>query len=108
MHSITDVLHHAIQQAASKGLCLCLLLLCFSAGRKAEAQVNTQQVMLMGRAALYYDDYVTAIQYFNTVLEAKPYLADALYYRAVAKVSLEDYESAHADLQQAILFNPFQ
>lgn len=111
MYSITDVLHHSIlyiRQAASKGRCLCLLLLCFLAGQKAEAQVNTQQVMIMGRAALYYDDYVTAIQYFNTVLEAKPYLADALYYRAVAKVSLEDYESADADLQQAILFNPFR
>lgn len=94
---------------AGKGLCFCLLSLCFSLiPQKALSQVNTQQVLLMGRAALYYDDFITAIHYFNTVLEAKPYLADALYYRAVAKFSLEDYESAQADLDQAVLFNPFR
>lgn len=94
---------------AGKGLCFCLLSLCFSLiPQKALSQVNTQQVLLMGRAALYYDDFITAIHYFNTVLEAKPYLADALYYRAVAKFSLEDYESAQSDLDQAVLFNPFR
>lgn len=95
--------------AAGKNVCFCLLLLCFfMVPRAAFAQVNTQQVMLMGRAALYYDDYVTAIRYFNTVIEAKPYLAEAFYYRAVAKFSLEDYDSAENDLDQAILFNPFR
>lgn len=103
-----NVLHHIARMAAGKGRGLCLLLLWFLAPPCATAQVNTQQVMLMGRAALYYDDYVTAIQYFNTVLEAKPYLSDAFYYRAVAKFSLEDYESAEHDLQQAVLFNPFR
>ena len=28
--------------------------------------------MRMGRSALYYDDYVTALNYFNRVLEASP------------------------------------
>lgn len=94
---------------AGKGLCFCLLSLCFFyIPQVAFSQVNTQQVLLMGRAALYYDDYITAIHYFNTVLEAKPYMADALYYRAAAKFSLEDYESAQADLDQAVLFNPFR
>lgn len=94
---------------AGKGLCFCLLSLCFfHIPQVAFSQVNTQQVLLMGRAALYYDDYITAIHYFNTVLEAKPYMSDALYYRAAAKFSLEDYESAQADLDQAVLFNPFR
>lgn len=61
----------------------------------------------MGRAALYYDDYVTALHYFNSAIEARPYMAEAYYYRAYAKFSLEDYGSAEDDLTQAILFNPF-
>ena len=61
----------------------------------------------MGRAALYYDDFTTAIHYFSAAIGAKPYLAEAYYYRAYAKFSLDDYESAVADLDQAINFNPF-
>ena len=29
------------------------------------AQVNTDRVMMIGKNALYYEDYVLAIQYFN-------------------------------------------
>lgn len=61
----------------------------------------------MGRSALYYDDYTTAIHYFNAAISAKPYLAEAYYYRAYAKFSLDDYESAVDDLNHAINFNPF-
>lgn len=77
-------------------------------GVTVRAQINTTQVMQMGRAALYYDDYVTAIHYFNSVLDAKPYLSDAYYYRGHAKFQLEDYEGAERDLIQAIAFNPFR
>lgn len=87
---------------------LCLLLLGVLTFLRVEAQINTTQVVQMGRAALYYDDYVTAIHYFNSVIEAKPYLAEAYYYRAYAKFSLEDYESAEQDLDKAIVFNPFR
>lgn len=87
---------------------LCLLLLGVWAFCRVDAQINTTQVIQMGRAALYYDDYVTAIHYFNSVIEAKPYLAEAYYYRAYAKFSLEDYESAEQDLDRAIVFNPFR
>lgn len=61
----------------------------------------------MGRSALYYDDYTTAIHYFNAAISAKPYLAEAYYYRAYAKFSLDDFESAVDDLDRAIDFNPF-
>lgn len=63
--------------------------------------------MLLGRSALYYDDYITAIHYFSTAIEAKPYLAEAYYYRAYAKFSLDDFQSAVDDLDRAISFNPF-
>ena len=49
----------------------------------ATAQVNTERVMLIGRNALYFEDYVLAIQYFNQVIGSKPYLAAPYYYRGM-------------------------
>ena len=71
------------------------------------AQINTDRVMLIGRNALYYDDYVLSIQYFNEVINAKPYLYEPYYFRAVAKLYLEDYSGAESDCSEAIKLNPF-
>ena len=49
------------------------------------AQFNTDRLLTTGRSALYYEDYVLSIQYFNQAIAAKPYLYDPWYYRAVAK-----------------------
>ena len=38
----------------------------------AVAQINTEQVLNIGRNALYFDDYILAIQYFNQVIAQKP------------------------------------
>ena len=50
------------------------------------AQINTDRVMLMGRNALYYEDYVLAIQRFNSVISAKPYLAEPYFYSGAGKI----------------------
>lgn len=71
------------------------------------AQLNTDRVILIGRNALYYDDYVLSIQYFNEVINAKPYLYEPYYFRAVAKFYLEDYNGAENDCSEAIELNPF-
>jgi len=63
--------------------------------------------MSVGRTALYFDDYVLSIQYFNQVINAKPYLAEPYFYRAVAKLSLEDYRGAEQDCSNALSRNPF-
>ena len=63
--------------------------------------------MLIGRNALYYDDYVLSIQYFNEIINAKPFLYDPYYFRAVAKFYLEDYHGAETDCSKAIDLNPF-
>ena len=42
------------------------------------AQINTDRMMLMGRNALYYEDYVLSIRRFNMVISAK-----LLFVRAV-------------------------
>ena len=39
------------------------------------AQVNTDQVLRIGQNALYFDDYMLSIQYFNQAISSKPYLA---------------------------------
>lgn len=71
------------------------------------AQINAEQVMRVGINALYFEDYVLSIQYFNRSIEAKPYLAKPYFYRAIAKLNLEDYRGAEADASEAIDRNPF-
>ena len=36
------------------------------------AQFNTNRLMATGRNALYYEDYVLSIHYFNQAINAKP------------------------------------
>ncbi len=86
-------------------LVACLCLLFTSLG--AYAQINTDQVMNIGRNALYFEDYILSIQYFNQVIAAKPYLAEPYFFRAVAKINLEDYRGAEEDATLCIERNPF-
>lgn len=71
------------------------------------AQINTEQVLKIGRNALYFEDYVLSIQYFNQVIAAKPYLAQPYFFRALAKFNLDDFIGAEADVSTAIEHNPF-
>lgn len=83
-------------------------MLCALAGViGASAQINTDQVMRIGRNTLYFEDYVLSIQYFNQVINAKPHLAQPYFYRAIAKLNLEDYLGAEVDASLAIERNPF-
>lgn len=63
--------------------------------------------MAIGRNALYFEDYVLSIQYFNQVVNAKPYLADPYFYRGLAKINLDDFQGAESDCSEAIERNPF-
>ena len=71
------------------------------------AQINTDQVLQIGRNALYFEDYVLSIQYFNQVIAAKPYLAQPYFFRALAKYNLDDFKGAEEDASIAIEHNPF-
>ena len=73
----------------------------------ASAQLNTDRLTAIGRNALYFEDYVLSIQYFNQVIRLKPYLAEPYILRAIAKVQLEDWEGALEDCDRAIEINPF-
>ena len=63
-------------------------------------------MMIIGRNALYFEDYILSIQYFNRVIQSKPYLAEPYLYRAIAKLSLEDFLSAEEDCTAALERNP--
>ena len=82
--------------------CLLSFVLC-----PAKAQLNTDRITAIGRNALYFEDYVLSIQYFNQVIHLKPYLAEPYFYRAIAKIQLEDYQGALRDCNSAIDRNPF-
>lgn len=71
------------------------------------AQINTDRVMMIGRNALYFEDYVLSIQYFNQVINAKPYLHEPYFYRGLAKLNLDDFNGAEQDCSEAIGKNPF-
>lgn len=71
------------------------------------AQVNTEQVLRIGQNALYFEDYMLSIQYFNQAIQAKPYLAQPYFLRAIAKLNLEDYSGAEADASTAVRLNPY-
>ena len=86
---------------------LMLVLIAVAAALGAQAQINTDQVVNIGRNALYFEDYILAIQYFNQAIKAKPFLAEPYFYRSVAKISLEDYQGAEQDAGMAIERNPF-
>ncbi len=73
----------------------------------AQAQINTDQVMRIGQNALYFEDYMLSIQYFNQVITAKPYLAQPYFFRAIAKLNLDDFRGAEEDASLAIERNPF-
>lgn len=73
----------------------------------ALAQINTDRVMLMGRNALYYEDYVLSIQRFNMVINARPYLSEPYFYRGLAKFYLEDYTGAETDCSTSLDLNPY-
>ncbi len=73
----------------------------------SSAQINADQVTRIGQNALYFEDYMLSIQYFNQAIQAKPYLAQPYLFRAIAKLNLEDYRGAEADASKALELNPY-
>lgn len=72
------------------------------------AQINAEQVLSIGKNVLSMDDYMLSIQYFNQAIKAKPYLSDPYFFRALAKLNLDDYAGAEADCSLAIINNKFK
>ena len=64
------------------------------AALSASAQYRVDRLVTAGRSALFYEDFVLSIKYFNLAIGAKPYLYEPWYYRSVAKFNLDDYMGA--------------
>ena len=84
-----------------------ILILLLMRAVSVSAQINTEQMTLIARNALYYDDYALSIQYLNQVISAKPYLYEPYFYRGLAKFYLEDFYGAESDCSKAISLNPY-
>ncbi|MDE6827035.1 MAG: tetratricopeptide repeat protein [Paramuribaculum sp.] len=85
-----------------------IIILCWAVcSFAAYGQINVDQVVRVGRNAMYFEDYVLSIQYFNQAIDAKPYLAKPYFYRAVAKYNLDDMRGAAQDATMAIERNPY-
>ena len=74
---------------------------------KLSGQTNTDGVITIGRNALYYEDYALSIQYFNKAIQAKPYLYEPYFFRAIAKYYLEDYIGSIKDCDVSLEPDPF-
>lgn len=86
-----------------------ILLFCaIAAAFPGFSQTNAEQVMNIGRNVMAMEDYMLAIQYFNQSIKAKPYLSDPYFYRAIAKLSLDDFKGAADDCTLAIERNKFK
>ncbi len=85
---------------------LCGILLIFT--MICRGQVNAEQVLNIGRNVLGMEDYMLSIQYFNQAIKAKPYLSEPYFFRALAKLNLDDYAGAEEDCNLAIDRNRFK
>lgn len=83
-----------------------LCLICSSA-LGLRAQIDVSHVISIGRNALYFNDYVVSIGYFNRAIDSRPWIAEPYLYRAIAKISLEDYQGALLDADLCLERNPF-
>ncbi|MBR4840966.1 MAG: tetratricopeptide repeat protein [Paludibacteraceae bacterium] len=84
-----------------------ILFLTLSTIGNSYSQLNTNRILTIGQNALYFEDYVLSIQYFNQVIRVKPHLAEPYFLRAVAKINLEDYQGSEEDCSLALERNPF-
>ena len=85
----------------------CFLLFYLFIFLPLRAQFNTDRLVMVGRSALYYEDYVLSIQYFNQAISQKPWLFDPWFFRGVAKFYLDDFRGAESDCTEAIERNPY-
>ena len=73
----------------------------------SSAQYNIDRLVTIGRSALYYEDYVLSMQYFNQAIAVKPYLYEPWFLRGIAKFYLDDFVGAESDCTEAIERNPY-
>ena len=82
MTVIFHLLFAAIRRSALR---ICFFLVCALSLVVGRAQTHVEHVLDMGRVALSYSDYITAISLFKRYIEARTYTAESFYILAAAK-----------------------
>jgi tetratricopeptide (TPR) repeat protein len=90
-----------------KKVCVFLFVILYNFQLQIKAQIDIEQAMTTGRNALCVEDYTTALHYFDQVINAKPYLSEPYYYRAITRYYLNDLKGAEEDCSSCIERNPF-
>eukprot|EP00975_Prorocentrum_lima_P002153 467294-Prorocentrum_lima.AAC.1 len=70
--------------------------------------------MAIGRNALYFEDYVLSIQYFNQgaesdcseAIERNPFVVSAYQVRGLARIQQNNFAGAIEDYTKALEFDP--
>ena len=93
--------------ASARMLLIISFVFNLSDAAKTFAQYNTDRLITIGKSALYYEDYVLSIQYFNQAIIVKPWLYEPWFLRGVAKYNLDDFAGAESDCSEAIERNPY-
>jgi tetratricopeptide (TPR) repeat protein len=95
-----------IKQCLQK-LFILAAIVCMPGLMPVKAQIDTDRMTIIGRNALYFEDYILAIQYFNQIIKSKPYLSEPYYFRAIGKYNLEDLKGAELDCSSSLKLNPY-
>lgn len=85
-----------------------IAILMLSSALSANAQVNATQVCAIGRNLISMEDYALSKLYFNMAIKARPQWDEPYYYRALAKLYLDDLKGAEDDCSAAIERHPFK
>lgn len=86
---------------------LTVAILFFFSVVAVRSQYKVDRLIVTGKVAMHYEDYVLSIQYFNQAINQKPYLWEPWQLRAISKYYLEDWVGAEADASKAIELNPY-
>ena len=79
-----------------------LILILLISHLSMSAQIDVDRTIAIGRNAIHFQDYIVSLGYISL----RPWMAEPYFYRAVAKISLDDYLGAEEDASLALERNP--
>ncbi len=95
------------QKAKSPGYILMVFILCIvGSPLVSNAQINYQHFLRTGQYELQKENYLLAINNFNTAIYSKPDGFEAYFLRGIAKFSLGDFQGASNDFTKTIDIHP--
>ena len=89
-----------------KGLFFLVTFLMLLLSQGTTAQVSYRHFLLAGQMELSRENYVAAINNFNTAIQSNAEGFEAWFLRGIAKYSLGDYQGAASDFSYTIAMHP--